>query len=70
MDQFEERRGLEMEKWRDRLLFWRRMTLKIAVVTKDKRSSDIVVQVIFDFLGIYCHYADVKIKKISIYVRL
>ena len=31
-----ERRGLEMEKWRDRLLFWRRMTVKIAAVTKKK----------------------------------
>ena len=31
-----ERRGLEMEKWRDRLLFWRKMTVKIAAVTKKK----------------------------------
>ena len=31
-----ERRGLEMRNWRDRLLFWRRMTVKIAAVTKKK----------------------------------
>ena len=30
------RRGLELRNWRDRLLFWRRMTVKIAVVTKKK----------------------------------
>ena len=31
-----ERRGLELRNWRDRLLFWRRMTVKIAAVTKKK----------------------------------
>ena len=32
---------------------------------QEERSSDIVF-VIFDILGIYCHYADIKIKiKIS-----
>ena len=31
-----ERRGLELRNWRDQLLFWRRMTVKIAAVTKKK----------------------------------
>ncbi len=31
-----ERRGLELRNWRDRLVFWRRMTVKIAAVTKKK----------------------------------
>ena len=31
-----ERKGLEVRNWRDRLLFWRRMTVKIAAVTKKK----------------------------------
>ena len=30
---------------------------------QEERSSDIVFHVIFDILGgLYCHYADVKIK--------
>ena len=29
---------------------------------QEERSVDIVFYVIFDILGIYCHYADVKIK--------
>ena len=29
---------------------------------QEERSSDIVFHVIFDILGIYCHYADIKIK--------
>ena len=35
---------------------------------QEERSSDIVFHVIFDILGIYCHYADIKIKiKIKIW---
>ena len=33
---------------------------------QEERSSDIIFHVLFDILGIYCHYADIKIKiKIS-----
>ena len=29
---------------------------------QEERSSDIIFHVLFDILGIYCHYADIKIK--------
>ena len=43
-------------------LFLEKNDIEYSCGDQEERSSDIVFHVIFDILGIYCHYADIKIK--------